>query len=148
MDHLLLTSLDRIVIGGRVLRAWSTFTHDTVCTIDLWHLGWNHLGSHLDDHINLFWAAVACFRLFQWGKVSFRQYLVGRTGFGWFWVVSGGFGWFRVIPFLVITLNFHKITSGLGGLSMPCMNLSFWASWELHRYRKNLQKLKFSKTSI
>ena len=50
----------------------------------------------INDQMKLFWAAMACFCLFQRGKVSFWPVSGGK---GWFWVVSSGFGWFRVIPF-------------------------------------------------
>ena len=59
--------------------------------------------THDQCHMNLFWAVIACFRLFQacfrLFQACFSRYLVGRAGFSWFWVVSGGFGWFCVIPF-------------------------------------------------
>ena len=48
----------------------------------------------INDHVNPFWAAMACFLLFQGGKVSFRP-------------VSGGKGWFRVIPFFSNNVRGH-----------------------------------------
>ena len=59
------------------------------------------------DHMNLFWAAMACFGLFR--LVSVREGLV-LAGFWWERLVSAGFGLFQVVlagfgsfRFLVIT---------------------------------------------